>query len=100
MNEQGEWRVSPAYDLSYSSGPGGEHWMLVAREGARPDHTHLAALARAGDVKRFKPVIDEVRAAVDRFASFADEAGVPAKTRDRVAGVLGVPPRRPRPKAR
>ena len=95
MSERGEWSVSPAYDLSFSDGPGGEHWMLVAGEGANPTKTHLEALAKASDVKRPKPVIDEVRAAVDCFASFADEAGVRAKTRDRVAKTLCVPARSP-----
>lgn len=88
MNERGEWAVSPAYDLSYSDGPGGEHWMLVAGEGANPGRAHLVELARRADLKRPSPIIDEVRAAIDRFATFADEAGVPAKTRNRVAKVL------------
>ena len=91
MNEAGEWSVSPAYDLSYSDGPGGEHWMLVAGEGASPTRSHLEKLALAGDVKKPRPVIDQVRAAVNRFAALADEAGVPAKTRARVARLLGVP---------
>jgi hypothetical protein len=64
--------------------------MLVAGEGANPGRAHLEALARKTDLKRVAPIIDEVRSAVDRFATFADEAGVPAKTRARVAGVLGV----------
>ena len=94
MSERGEWSVSPAYDLNFSDGPGGEHWMLVSGEGANPERKHLEALAKAGDVRRFKPVIDQVRAAVDRFPSFADEAGLKAKTRDTVARALGVRLRR------
>jgi serine/threonine-protein kinase HipA len=98
MSERGEWNLSPAYDLSFSPGPGGEHWMLVAGEGANPNRTHLETLAKKGDVKRPKPVIDRVRAAVDRFASFADEAGLRASARNRVAKALGVPVRSPRVK--
>jgi serine/threonine-protein kinase HipA len=98
MSERGEWSPSPAYDLSFSEGPGGEHWMLVAGEGANPGRTHLATLARKGDVKRPGPIIDEVRAAVDRFAFFADEAGVPSKTRQQIATTLGVPTRSTRRK--
>lgn len=99
MSARGEWSVSPAYDLSYSDGPGGEHWMLVAGEGANPGRAHLEALARRADLKRVGAVIDEVRAAVDGFARFADEAGVPARTRARIARVLGVPSSRPRSRA-
>ena len=94
MSERGEWSVSPAYDLSFSDGPGGEHWMPVSGEGANPTSKHLETLAKAGNVRRFKPVIDQVRAAIDRFASFADQAGLKAKTRDKVAKALGVPVRR------
>lgn len=90
MNERGAWSVSPAYDLSFSDGPGGEHWMLIAGEGANPGRAHLEALARRADLKRAGAVIDEVRAAVDTFTRFADEAGVPARTRARIARALKV----------
>lgn len=89
MNEHGGWNVSPAYDLNFSDGPGGEHWMLVG-EGVSPPRTHLEALAKASDVKGAHDIVDEVRAAVDRFSAFADEAGVRAKTRGQVAKALGV----------
>lgn len=96
MSERGAWSLSPAYDVSFSEGPGGEHWMLVAGEGANPGRSHLEALARRADLKRVGSVIDEVRDAVDRFATFADEAGVTARTRTSVAKTLGVPASRAR----
>ncbi len=92
MNERGQWRVSPAYDLSFSEGPGGEHWMTVAGEG-NPTRTHLEKLAAEADLKKAGPIIDSVRAAVDRFSEFADCAGLRTKTRERVAKALGVPAR-------
>jgi serine/threonine-protein kinase HipA len=88
MDEQGTWRPSPAYDLTFASGPGGEHTMLVAREGRTPGREHLARLADLVDLKHGATVIDEVRAAVGRFKLHADRAGVPAKLRDKVAGAL------------
>src|SRR5690606_19130851 len=33
MNKTGEWRLAPAYDLTYSRGPGGEHYLDVEGEG-------------------------------------------------------------------
>lgn len=92
MNERGQWRVSPAYDLNFSEGPGGEHWMTVAGEG-NPTRAHLEQLAAEADVKRPGPIIDAVRAAVERFGEFAAQAGLRARTRDRVAKALGVPSR-------
>ncbi len=85
MSETGAWRVSPAFDLTFSTGPGGEHWMLVAGEGARPGRDHLLALGRKASVRRAEQVIEEVRAAVARFARFADRAGVPKRLRAQVS---------------
>lgn len=93
MDESGQWRVSPAYDLSLSEGPGGEHWMLVAGEGANPGVTDLERLAKDVSLKRPRAIIDEVRGAVDRFAKHARAVGVSKKTLTRVARVLGVPSR-------
>lgn len=36
MGASGEWRLSPDYDLTYSSGPGGEHSADIAGEGRAP----------------------------------------------------------------
>lgn len=90
MDERGSWQPSPAYDLTFSNGPGGEHTMLVAGEGRAPTREHLLALAKQGDLKRASAIIDEVRAAVDRFREFAEQAGVPMRLRRTIAAALGV----------
>ena len=46
MDENGTWRVSPAYDLTFSFGPGGEHCTTVMGEGRNPTTVHLEALAK------------------------------------------------------
>ena len=50
MDARGEWSVAPAYDLTYSVGPGGEHSMTVLGEGRRPKQSHLFDLAKVCDV--------------------------------------------------
>jgi serine/threonine-protein kinase HipA len=90
MDERGNWRVSPAYDLCYSDGPGGEHTMLIGREGANPGEKHLVELAQATDIKHPKPIVESVRTAVNDFPRFADEAGLPAAKRNRFAELLGI----------
>ena len=37
MDSSGDWRLAPAYDLTYSPGPGGEHYMDIASEGHSTD---------------------------------------------------------------
>jgi serine/threonine-protein kinase HipA len=51
MDAEGRWKLSPAFDLSFSHGPGGQHSTSVAGEGARPSRRHLLQVARRGGVK-------------------------------------------------
>ncbi len=88
MDEEGAWTPSPAYDLTFSEGPGGEHTTLVGGEGRRPSAEHLVALAAEVGLKRAATVVDEVRAAVADFERFADRAGVPARLRAATAKAL------------
>lgn len=44
MNEAGEWKLSPAYDLTFSNGPGGEQSTTVMGEGRSPVLAHLIRL--------------------------------------------------------
>ena len=88
MDETGVWKPSPAYDLTFAPGPGGEHTMLVAGEGRNPGVEHLAELAARVDVKHSAMIIHEVRAVIRRFKRFADQAKVPVRLRDRIAQAL------------
>lgn len=91
MDEKGIWNPSPAYDLTFSNGPGGEHTMLVAKEARNPGIHHLKALAELCDVKNGSKIIDQVHEAVRRFKVFAEKAEVPAKLSNRTAKALALP---------
>lgn len=51
MGADDRWRLSPAFDLTFSQGPGGEHSTSVAGEGRWPTREHLMRVARGGGVK-------------------------------------------------
>ena len=74
----GEWKLSPAYDLTCAPGPGGEHSMTLAGEGKDPGQAHILRLAAQAGVARPQAaaIIDEVRSAVDRWEEFAVQARV------------------------
>jgi serine/threonine-protein kinase HipA len=78
MDQAGQWRLAPAYDLTYSAGPGGEHYLDVEGEGRNPTLEHALALGRRHSLpdRLIHTTIDEVRAAVADWSRFADEAGV------------------------
>jgi serine/threonine-protein kinase HipA len=66
MYEQGLWKLSPAFDLTYSFGPGGEHSTSVAGHGKNITQTHLLQVAKAGGIsaKVAKNRIDDAIASV------------------------------------
>ena len=52
MSESGDWRLAPAFDLTWSAGPGGEHSTAVLGEGRMPGFAHLMALAQKQGLNR------------------------------------------------
>ena len=61
LDEQGFWKLSPAFDLTHSFGPGGEHATSVAGHGKNITRAHLLQVATAGGMaaKVAKRAIDE-----------------------------------------
>ena len=80
MTHDGDWSLAPPYDLTYSPGPGGEHYMDIAGEGRRPARSHVTALGEQHgfSAKQISMVIDEVRAAVAEWPELARAVGVSA----------------------
>lgn len=52
MNEDGEWKMSPAYDLTPSEGINGEHTALVNGKGANITDDDFKAVAKRFGIKR------------------------------------------------
>jgi serine/threonine-protein kinase HipA len=86
-DDRGEWRLSPAFDLSPAPGPGGEHSMTVASEGKRPGTDHVNALARAAGMRKADrdAIVEQVTTAVQSWPRFARRAGVSTASQARIA---------------
>jgi serine/threonine-protein kinase HipA len=82
MNRRGEWRLSPAFDISYAWNSSGEwtsrHQMSVNGKRDRFEREDLLALANVADIKkaRANQMIDRVIEAVRLWPDFAKKAGV------------------------
>ena len=78
MEPGGAWRHTPAYDLTFSHGPGGEHTMSVSGEGRAPGRRQWDALARTVSIAPadVAEIVETVDAAIAAWPRFADEAGV------------------------
>ena len=78
MDPNGFWQVSPSYDLTFSSGPSGEHCSMVMGEGKKPGIKQLLALAKISNIKKSDAlkIIDQVKSSVSKWSNFAKDAGV------------------------
>jgi len=90
MNQQGEWSLAPAFDVTYSYNPAGAwtgtHQMTLngKRDGfslADFDTCAKAALMKRG---RAKAILAEVQAAVERWREFAAEAKLTDEVRGKI----------------
>lgn len=90
MDESGTWRLAPAYDLTFSRGPGGEHYLAVNGKGAGIEPEDLFVLAERHGVHRahVAEMIERTREAVNRFEDFAQTYGVSRSTRETAAAQL------------
>lgn len=79
----GEWTLAPAYDLTLSPGPGGEHYLAVNGKGKNITVDDMLSVAKAVGIKlpRARAIIDDVQGAVAKFGSFAERYGVSSSTR-------------------
>jgi len=89
MNEQGEWKVAPAYDLTFSNSGHGMHSTMVSGESANPTQAHLMELAHYFNIKNGKQIIEQVQSVVYNWKTYANECGVSADSRNRIEKVIG-----------
>lgn len=77
MDESGAWRLAPAYDLTFSSGPGGEQSTAVLGNG-RPTIGDLKRLGENAklDLHFISDVIDKTRSSLQQWRTLAVEHGV------------------------
>ena len=88
MDEQGVWRLAPAYDITFSFGPGGEHSTVYLGEGKNPSKKHLLELGKKHGLKKANFVVDEVERAVKKWEAFAKVAGVSPRSIESIDTVL------------
>ena len=89
MNRRGEWRLSPAYDVTYAynrRGPTGEHQMSMAGKRRGFERADLLRFGETSGLKRprARRTIDRVVGAVAQWPSCATEAGVEQRDIQRI----------------
>ncbi|MBN2685911.1 MAG: type II toxin-antitoxin system HipA family toxin [Pontiellaceae bacterium] len=90
MDKSGKWRLSPAFDMTYSFQPRGKwtssHQMTLNSKRDRFVLDDFKACAKSASMKRGRAesIINEVRSIITRWREYADAAGVSAEHRDKI----------------
>lgn len=90
MDGAGKWRLSPVYDLTFSSGPGGEQSTMVMGEGRNPRVEHLVKLGQEAKLPTaiIEDAIEKTKTALAAWAGLAKEHGVMRVNIDLVASKI------------
>ena len=94
MDKSGKWRLSPAYDITFSYNPENKwlraHQMTVNGKTTEIGLSDLIEAGRRMDIKerRCKDIINEVSLAVGKFSSFAEQVGIKEKTVNHINSII------------
>lgn len=68
-DEENGWKLSPAYDLTYSSSIGGEHATMVNGNGFNPGVMEILEVAKNIGInnKKAKDIVDQVKTTIDEY---------------------------------
>lgn len=96
MDRRGEWRLAPAFDVTYAYNPDGawtsQHQMTLSGKRDGFSRADLLAAASFADIKnrRALDIHEEVFSAVKRWKSFAQKAGIAAPMIESIRKALRV----------
>jgi serine/threonine-protein kinase HipA len=90
MGRDGRWRLSPAYDVTPSDGPGGEHNLTVAGEGRAPGPDHIAKVASDAGIPdaAARGIVDQVVEAISSWPGQADGVGIGTAESGAIAKII------------
>jgi len=92
MDENGKWRLAPAFDVCFAHNPGRDKWtrkhqMLVNGKAWDISGEDLLDLGTAFGVNQPKVLLERVGDAIGRWPEFAKAAGVPRAAEKHIASL-------------
>ncbi|SHK66484.1 type II toxin-antitoxin system HipA family toxin [Epilithonimonas mollis] len=90
MDETGNWKLSPAYDLTFSSGPGGEQSTMVLGEGRNITTKHLVKLGNEAKLPKefIEDVIEQTTSAISKWSRLSKDFGVNKSNRELIGRLI------------
>lgn len=88
MDKNGKWKISPAYDLTYSYSPGGT-WTSVHQSSINGkfdnfNRNDLLGFGKNFGIKKTHQILDEVLSAVSQWKKIAREIEIPKNQIDKI----------------
>ncbi|HKT14939.1 MAG TPA: type II toxin-antitoxin system HipA family toxin [Allosphingosinicella sp.] len=80
LDAEDQWRLAPAFDLTYSGGPGGEHYLAVEGEGRAPTRAHVLRLGQRHGFSKAQvaEMVDAIRSSIAEWPRHAEELNIGA----------------------
>jgi len=92
MDKDGNWSLSPAYDITYAYDPANKwmkaHQMSINGKRENINGEDILELAKNMNIKKAANIIDEVIESVSKWKIFANEAGIPNEQIDAIEKTL------------
>ena len=92
MDRAGEWKFSPAYDLTFSSGPRGEQSTMVMGQGKNPSISDLVKLGLGAKLPKrtIDDILEQTKAALAKWKALASDHGVSQTNIDMITENIAV----------
>jgi serine/threonine-protein kinase HipA len=90
MDHNGDWSLSPAYDITFSAGPNGEHTMTIMGEGKTPTAHDVYKVCDNHSIKQKEvdAIIERIIDTSSKFPFYAERYSVPAITGKEIASKI------------
>ena len=92
MDKKGKWRLSPAYDISWSYNPKGEwtsqHQMSINNKWTDITMNDLLTVASAMNIKKPRDIIEKVIDVVAHWPNYASSLDIPKHTIEAIQSTL------------
>jgi serine/threonine-protein kinase HipA len=84
LDSNNNWKFSPAYDLTFSNGPGGEHSTTYLGVGKNPNKKELLELAKKHSIKKPNEIIEAIYSVVQNFKEYTKKVDMNKKYVDEI----------------
>lgn len=84
LDSNNNWKFSPAYDLTFSNGPGGEHSTTYLGVGRNPNKKELLELAQKHFIKKPNDTIEAIYSVVQNLKEYTKKIDINKKYVDEI----------------